>query len=258
MAAQSTRSACKQEDHDQYYDSRADRREAARSLVEHVERTACDPLHRIEAIAFQKRLPDAEKVRRIQDVLRQRGEQRQALEEQIARFKEDLQRTSEERAYYEVLERKSIKLQNRAADIVQQVRFQGHDDHLLDAVRHYQAKAGDRVAHTAPMAFLGDEERRLLTGRDGKFRVSLYKALLFLEVADAVKSGALHVEESYRYRSLDDYLIPPDEWQRHRDEYLEQADLAEAADCRGLLQKLATALDHQYATTNQHILCGSE
>ena len=83
----------------------------------------------------------------------------------------------------------------------------------------------------------------------------MYKALLFLEVATAVKSGALYVEESYRYRSLDDYLIPVDEWKRHRVDYLEQADLAEASDCRGFLAKLAAALDQQYATTNQHILC---
>jgi TnpA family transposase len=170
--------------------------------------------------------------------------------------KDDLQRTGEERAYCEVLERKSVKLQNRAADIVQQVRFRGQDDHLLDAVRHYQAKAG-RVAHTAPMAFLGDEQRRLLTRPDGTFRVSLYKALLFLRIAAAIKSGALHVEESYRYRSLDDYLIAPEEWDRQRDKYLEQADLAEAADGRGLLRELAIALDDQYATTNQHIRCGA-
>lgn len=200
MAARSASNACKQEDRNQYYDGRADRRETARSLVEHVERTACDPLNRIESIAFQKRLPDAEKVRRIQDVLRRRGEQRQALEQQITRFKEDLQQTGEERAYFEVLEQKSVKLQNRAADIVQQVRFRGNDDQLLEAVRHYQAREG-RVAQTAPTAFLGDEESRLLTRADGTFRVSLYKALLFLRVAAAVKSGALYVEESYRYRS---------------------------------------------------------
>ena len=168
MAARSASNACKQEDRNRYYDGRSDRQEAARSLVEHVERTACDPLNRIESIAFQKRLLDAEKVRRIQDVLRQRGEQRQALGQQITRFKEDLQQASEERAYFEVLERKSVKLQNRAADIVQQVRFRGNDDALLEAVRHYQAKEG-RVAHTAPTAFLADEERRLLTQQMERF-----------------------------------------------------------------------------------------
>ena len=40
--------------------------------------------------------------------------------DESTRFKEDLQQASEERAYFEVLEQKSVKLQNRAADIVQQ------------------------------------------------------------------------------------------------------------------------------------------
>jgi hypothetical protein len=48
----------------------------------------------------------------------------------------------------------------------------------------------------------------------GKFRVSLYKALLFLHVQNGIKSGALNLEHSYKYRPLDDYLIDSDRWQR--------------------------------------------
>ena len=110
------------------------------------------------------------------------------------------------------------------------------------------------MAPTAPTAFLRDGERRLLTRTDGSFRVSLYKALLFLRVAEAVKSGTLHVEDSYRYRSLDDYLIPRDEWEQRRAEYLQQADLTPVADISAWLQQRAAILDQQYITTNQHIL----
>ena len=210
----------------------------------------------IEAIAFRERLPAAEKVRRIQDVLRRRGEPRQALEQQIARFKDDLQRTGEERAYCDVLER------NRSSCRTGRRTSSSRSASRARTTTSWRpcgtTRPGEgRVAHTAPMAFLGDEHRPLLTRPDGTFRVSLYKALLFLGVADALKSGALHVEESYRYRSLDDYLIAPEEWRRQRDKYLEQADLAEAGDCRGLLQRLAADLDHQYATTNQNILSGA-
>lgn len=254
-AVQSTRSTCQREHQNQYYDERAGRQQAARSLVENVERTVYLPLAEIETIAFRKRLADKEKVRLIQGVLRQRGEERRSLQGQLARFKEDLRHESEERGYYAVLERKSIKLQNKGAGILQQVQFQGHETSLLEAVRYYQAKKGD-VTPTAPTAFLDDADKRLLTGEKGKFRTSLYKALLFLKVADAVKAGTLHVEESYRYRSLDDYLIPPDEWQRRRQEYLAQAHLTAVADGPALLQELAAVLDQQYATTNQHILQG--
>ena len=33
--------------------------------------------------------------------------------------------------------------------------------------------------------------------KEGKFRVSLYKALLFLHVQSGIKSGALNLEDSY-------------------------------------------------------------
>jgi len=254
-AVQSAHTNCQREHQNRYYNEREERQQAIRLLVDNVERAVCNPLSRIEKIAFHKQLPDDEKVHRIQDILQQQGNERQTLGGQIRQFKEDLQHDSAEQAYYAVLERKSRKLQNKVAEILRQVRFQGNDDALLQAQRHYQARKGD-ITHTAPTAFLTDEEKSLLTSREGKFRVSLYKALLFVKVADAVKSGALHVEESYRYRSLEDYLIPRDEWELRREEYLEQANLASMADCRALLRKLATTLDQQYATTNEHILQG--
>jgi TnpA family transposase len=255
-AVQSARSTCQREHQSQYYEERVERRQTVQSLVENVEQAVCHPLAEIEMIAFQEQLPAEEKVRLIQDVLRQRGEERQSLQGRLTRFKDDLHDECAERGYYAVLEGRSVKLQNKVAGILQQVPFQGHEAPLLEAVRYYQAKKGN-ITSAAPTAFLNDEEKRLLTGEKGKFRTSLYKALLFLTVADAVKSGTLHVEESYRYRSLDDYLIPSDEWQRRRAEYLEQADLKGVADGRALLRELTAALDRQYAATNQHILEGT-
>ena len=110
--------------------------------MESVERTVCQLLADIETIAFQARLPAEEKVRLIQEVLRQRGEEQQSLQGQLTQFKEDLQDECEDRDYYAVLESKSVKLQNKVAGILQHVRFQGNDEPLLEAVRHYQAKEG--------------------------------------------------------------------------------------------------------------------
>ena len=52
--------------------------------------------------------------------------------------------------------------------------------------------------------------------RDGRFSVSLYKALLFLQVQSGIKSGTLNLEHSYKYRPLDAYLIDRDRWQRDK------------------------------------------
>ena len=252
-AVQSTRNTCQRLHQSQYYDERAERQQALRSLVANVEQTVCHALVPIEQIAFRAPLSDAEKVHSIQDILRQRQEERQTLHHQIAQWKEDLMHQGEERAYYDILESQSVKLQHKVAEIVRQVRFAGTDNPLLEAVRHYQTTEGPTTS-TVPTAFLPDRESRLLTRADGSFRVSLYKALLLVRVAEAVKSGTLHVEDSYRYRSLDDYLIPREAWERRRAEYMQQANLSPVADGPGWLQGRAAILDQQYITTNEHIL----
>src|SRR5208283_5021191 len=52
-----------------------------------------------------------------------------------------------------------------------------------------------------------------------------YKALLFLHVQNGIKSGALNLEHSYKYRPLDDYLIDRDRWQRAKQQLIERAGL---------------------------------
>ena len=92
MAAQSASNACKQEDRNQYYDGRADRQDAARSLVDHVERMACDPLNRSNRSSSRSGSPTPRRCVASRTSSTRRGEQREALEQQITRFKEDLQR----------------------------------------------------------------------------------------------------------------------------------------------------------------------
>ena len=101
------------------------------------------------------------------------------------------------------------------------------------------------------MGFLEPYEQRLLVDASGKFRVSLYKTLLFIKIAEAIKAGTLNLKHSYKYRSLDDYLIHKAAWDAHRDDYLHRADLLAVADCQQTLQTLAGRLDQQYQQTNQ-------
>ncbi|MDY7540655.1 Tn3 family transposase [Undibacterium sp. 5I1] len=126
---------------------------------------------------------------------------------------------------------------------------------LLEAVLHYQQKDGAIDKH-APVTFLSSEERAAVNGQNGKFRISLYKVLLYIAIADAIKSGALNLLHSEKYRSLDDYLIPKSDWDANRDAYLRRAQLEQFIDCRATLQTLNEALDAQYAETNAHFAAG--
>lgn len=72
----------------------------------------------------------------------------------------------------------------------------------------------------------------------------------------ALKAGAINLKDSYKYRSLDDYLLPKTQWAAQRTEYLQRADLLRVADCQPTLQHLAERLDQQYHHTNQPLLRG--
>jgi TnpA family transposase len=95
-----------------------------------------------------------------------------------------------------------------------------------------------------------------IPARDGRFSVSLYKALLFLQVQSAIKSGTLNLEYSYKYRPLDAYLIDRERWQRDKPLLIERADLQAFLDPHQVLAELDAVLYQQYLTTNAHILEG--
>lgn len=242
---------------DQYYAARTAQRRAVRTLVDTVDRGALNPLQAIETIAFGSTLSDTEKVQRIQQVLTQGSAQRRAAQDQLSTFKTQAERAANDADYYDVLTAESRKLQNRVADIVKALAFQGDtNSDLLVAMHHYQAKDG-QITTGVPLEFLEPQEQQAVLNDAGTIRVSLYKALLFSKIAEALKGGVLNLRQSYKYRSLDDYLIPKLEWDAHRDAYLQRAALTSVADWPSTFQALARQLDQQYHQTNQHILDGA-
>ena len=156
-----------------------------------------------------------------------------------------------------MLAAKSVKLQNRVADIVKQLDFQGDETGaLLDALQSYKTKDGI-IRQTAPLSFLEPPEQQAVLDEAGVIRVPLYKVFLFIKIAEAIKAGALNLQHSYKYRSLDDYLIPKPLWETHRDDYLQRADLEAVANCQQTVHTLAERLDQQYHQTNQHLRHGT-
>lgn len=140
-------------------------------------------LEQIETVALSQTLDDPGKIIRIKKLLDdyhhhtdepKLDELTQGSFEQIAT-----------QDYYCVLNDLSLKLQNRAADILRHLAFDNSVDEkpspILHAIHHYQAKLGN-IGKEAPIDFLNEEEQSALHDKDGKFRVSLYKALLFFQL----------------------------------------------------------------------------
>jgi len=215
---------------EQCYARRELRNESLKALLGGLERGLVGTLTTIGSITEDRTLSDTEKVTRIRALLVQRETRHLLEKDPVAELKASLVSESDEDGYYKILESKSVWIQNRVSPILKALTFQGDPgaQRLVNAIEHFKEKDG-MVDKSAPTAFLDPEEGAAVS-KDGKFRVSLYKALLFLHVQNGIKSGALNLEHSYKYRPLDDYLIDRDRWQRDQQQLIERSGLEEFVD----------------------------
>ena len=179
------------------------------------------------------------------------------VEKQIDEFRQNAVELQQGQDYFTLLEARSIKLQYRVADIVCQLQFAPNCSKptLWDALQYYQKNNGN-IDKSAPLHFLSSEQRLVVTSPEGKFRISLYKALLFINIAEAIKSGALSLVNSEKYRPLDEYMIPKVKWEAHRAEYLQQANLENFADYKVTINTLNKELNASYLKANENFKLG--
>jgi len=197
-------------------------------------------------------LTDSEKVRRIRQLLAASADRRAAVATLRGQIEADLKQTD----YHAILEGRSARIQNRVSPILKALHWSGEPgaEPLLEAIDHFQRKDGV-LDKNAPTGFLTAAERAAVF--EGKFRVSLYKTLLFLHVMGAIKSGTLNLVHSYKYRSLDDYLISRKRWESERAALLERAGLTTFAEPRAILTDLDARLFEQYRLTNRNLHAGA-
>jgi len=239
-----------------YFQEREQRSQSLSGLADKLRQSVRDTLSSIRHIVADTQLHDSQKVALI-DAIVNTENTTASVETQIDEFKKNVNKLQQGQDYFVLLESHSLKLQHRVADIVRQLQFAPNCSFpaLWTALQHYQQKEVN-VDKSAPVDFLSAEQRAALTATDGKFRVSLYKALLYVGIADAIKSGALNLAHSGKYRALDEYLIPKADWDAHRAEYLHRAHLEEFADCKATLTALDQMLDARYQETNENFKSG--
>jgi hypothetical protein len=209
-------------------------------------------LRQISRFANDDGLNDSEKLNKIRSLLQDRKE------DVFTELKTSLESNLNQGDYYDVLEERSLRLQNRVSPIIKVLNFQADAScmALKEAIEHFKSKNGV-INQTAPSAFLeAQEAKAILCGDDQKFRPSLYKAFLFMYTATGIKSGGLNFQHSYKYRPLDDYLISKDRWHRDKAILLERAGLTEFTDPQNVLQGLEKKLYEQYQTTNSNAITG--
>jgi hypothetical protein len=201
---------------DQCYVRREQRNESLKVLVGFLDHGVLEILAQIGAVAKNSELTDSEKVQRICALLTDNQVTQSLDPEQLAELKATLVTELSEEDYYLILSSKSVRMQNRFGPILKAVTFLAEQSakDLHRAMEHFRLKDG-AIDKTAPVDFLTPDDRTAVS-RNGRFSLSLYKALLFLQVQSAIKSGTLNLEHSYKYRPLDAYLIDRERWQRDK------------------------------------------
>ena len=176
--------------------------------------------------------------------------------ETIQSLGEQLDRELKDASYFDVLEEQSKRLQKRVSAIIKLLDFKGTQEAepLMQAITRFRETDG-RLGSSPPLDFLSKSESENIH-EGGLIRTSLYKCLLFVYMAKAIKSGKIDLKHSYRFRALHDYLIDPAYWAKNKDRILKECGMQEFVDGARYMEKLKFALNQSFQDVNARNLSG--
>lgn len=234
--------------------SRSERNKAIRKLST-TNKESRELIEKITEIVKSTALLGDAKLVQIEALVDQYNIQHNSSEKnKLVKLEESLDKISKNRTFLDTLELRSIKLQRRISVISQIMEFNANTstDNLITAINNFRSVSSE-VSNNPPVGFLDKDEKEAIY-IDGKLRVSLYKILLFVSMADAIKSGRLNLSHSYRYKSIQEYLIEEPLWKSQREDLLSRAGISNFADFNTVMDKLKPQLDYKYRIVNQRFL----
>jgi len=156
---------------------------------------------------------------------------------------------------FNFIEKKSVSLQGKLSGPLKAIEFDEDtsNKNIIAAIKHFRESS--IITTKAPKDFLSDEEKTAIY-ESGKFRVSLYKSLLFFHVSDAIKNGTLNLKYSLKYRNFEDYLIDKDEWEKNQDTLLKAHELDGLKDYDKFIEPVKKKLEQSFKQTNENIKKG--
>lgn len=156
---------------------------------------------------------------------------------------------------YNFIEKKSISLQGKLSGVLKAIEFDEttSNKNIIAAIKYFRETSN--ITTKAPHEFLSDEEKKAVYA-SGKFRVSLYKSLLFFHVSDTVKNGTLNLKYSLKYRNFEDYLLEKEEWKNNKETLLKVHELEHLKDYDVFIKPVKEKLEKSFKQTNEHIRKG--
>lgn len=177
-------------------------------------------------------------------------------EDKLLELEQYLSKESRNSSFYELLGSLSVKLQNRVSGIVKILEFDKATSNkpLIEAIEHFKSVDG-KINHNSPFSFLSSHELDVIHKEQG-LNIPLYKCLLFIHIARAIKSGELNLVDSYRFRAIQDYMIDKAYWEKNKPQILNDTDLTKFSNGEQYLEYLKSTLDDKYHEVNKNLLDG--
>ncbi len=207
----------------------------------------------IRSIIDASGLTNEQKVKRLEALLVAKPVPNESIDNTLNMLQQESSHLTHDTDYYNILEANSLKLQNKVSEIVKHVVFDeaSSQKDITLAIAFYKLHDGNITQH-APLAFLDEEERAVIFDSQGKLRISLYKALLFVHISTLIKSGGLNLTHSYKYKAFDAYLLSQETWEKQKETLL-SSDVSDNLKTTDMLTHL---LGTNYEQTNMHIKNG--
>ena len=248
QSVQSIKNAIRDQINNQHAENYVEQNRTFLDVVIQTRTSLISPLEQIKSLTSNNSLTPEDCLLKIREVLASQQLPIDNCRNTLFEMENNLKPIKQGKDYFVALETKSRKLQNRVSGIIKSIKFTGNKE-LIKAIENFQTK--EITETTAPVCFLSGKELAYLKSN---FSVSLYKALLFLKVAQALKSGYLSLPYSYKYRHLDDYLISEEQWKDKRSDYIKKANLENIVDIEKLLSASTNELKLSYRKINKLIL----
>jgi len=243
---------------DQCFERRKEQTRSMQELLEKIESDVFGILDGIQSVLDNTSIDPTSKITQIVRLLKSNQPHIRNAKSRHHSVKQDIEDYATDEQYYDILESRSLKLQKRVSGIIKIMEFQAECSagDLAEAVQYYREKDG-AIGKSAPSGFLSPTEYRAVYGEDGSFRTSLYKVFLFQHIASALKSGTFNLQHSYKYQSLDKYMISKERWETEKEILMNRAGMQEFSDPHQILGVLDEVLYQQFQSTNTNIAAGA-
>jgi len=153
---------------------------------------------------------------------------------------------------FDFIEKKSIALQGKVTGIIKSIEFneKTSDKNIMEAIKYF--KNSVTITNKAPSDFLTEEEKNVVFDKN-KFRVSLYKVLLFFYISDHIKRGTLNLNYSLKYKDIEELMIDKEIFKKEQDNLLKVHEMEYLKEFDSFIEPIKEKLASSYKHTNENI-----